>query len=171
MSRLPARTALLLALCLAACQASTPAELADERAETAERFMRGLYGGDAAVVDELASPDVVVSYPIFQELFETPAIRGQDAVREFGEGFALRWADARLTVHEAVVEGDRAVLLWSFRASAREGVPGLEPGEEAAWGGITLYRFDEQGRIAAEVGEESTPGPVARLEAGNGAGG
>jgi PBP1b-binding outer membrane lipoprotein LpoB len=38
-----------------------------ERKAVAERFFRGVYGGNPTVVDELAGPDIVVSYPIFQE--------------------------------------------------------------------------------------------------------
>jgi hypothetical protein len=35
--------------------------------------------------------------------------------------------------------------------------------EEHSWGGITLYRFDEEGKIVAEIGEESAPGPLERV--------
>jgi hypothetical protein len=29
---------------------------------------------------------------------------------------------------------------------------------------VTLFRFDQAGKIVAEVGEESEPGPMGRLE-------
>jgi hypothetical protein len=140
-----------------------------DRKALAERFFRGVYGGDPSVVDDLAGAEIVVSYPIFQEMFETPAIRGRAAVRDFASGFGQRWADASITFHEAVVEKDRVVLVWSFRArSVGSSQPNNPPSnEEHAWGGITLYRFDTNGKIVAEIGEESVPGPVARLAADN----
>ena len=60
------------------------------------------------------------------------------------------------------------VLMWSFRArDAGLGLQGNPPTyQEHRWGGITLFHFDESGRIEAEIGEESTPGPVGRLAKG-----
>lgn len=137
----------------------------EDRIASAERFFRGVYGGDSSVVDILASDDIVVSYPIFMSLFGAPAIRGRAAVREFASGFSIRWTDPRIDVHEAVGSNDRVVLVWSFRGrnvgSAR---PERQPtNREHSWGGITLYRFDTHGKIVAEVGEESEPGPMERL--------
>ena len=140
----------------------------EERKLLAERFFRGVYGCEPSVVDELASDDIVVSYPIFERLFNTPAIRGQEAVKEFATGFCNRWTDAQITIHEAIAEGDRVVLLWNFRGrNIGSSRPDVEPtNQEHSWGGITLFRFDEAGKIVAEIGEESTPGPVERSSAG-----
>ena len=67
-----------------------------------------------------------------------------------------------------MVEGNRVVLVWSFRArnvgSVRPGEPPIH--REQSWGGITLIRFDNAGKIVAEIGEESAPGPEARLQGG-----
>jgi hypothetical protein len=52
----------------------------EERKTQAERFSRGIYGGDPSVVDDLAAKDLVASYPIFESLFGTPAIRGRAAL-------------------------------------------------------------------------------------------
>lgn len=35
-------------------------------------------------------------------------------------------------------------------------------GNMQSWGGITLYRFDDDGKISAEIGEEGAPGPFER---------
>lgn len=52
------------------------------------------------------------------------------------------------------------VLVWSFSARDTE----AEAGEAgSAWGGISLFRFDAEGKITAEIGEESSPGPMGRL--------
>jgi hypothetical protein len=132
----------------------------------AEHFFRGVYGCDPTVVDELAADSIVVSYPIFERLYNTSAFRGREAVREFAERFCSRWADAQFAFHEAVAEEDRVVLLWSFSArfvGSETNQPGQPPiNQEQSWGGITLYRFNEAGRIVAEIGEESAPGPFER---------
>jgi hypothetical protein len=60
------------------------------------------------------------------------------------------------------------VLLWSFRARNVDSGPqgGPPTNEEHVWGGITLIRFDGSGKIVAEIGEESAPGPLERLAVG-----
>lgn len=135
-----------------------------ERKALAETFFRGVFGGDPSVVDELSAEDVVVTYPVFADLFDTAVIRGRREVREFAKGFAQRWVDAEITIHESLAEADIVVLVWSFRArnvgSAR--TDGAPTGQVHSWGGITLYRFDDTGRIVAEIGEESSPGPFRR---------
>jgi hypothetical protein len=136
-----------------------------EHKALAERFFRGVYGCDPSVVDDLAGDDIVVSYPVFEKLFNTPAIRGREAVKEFAIGFCKRWTDAQIIIHETVAEEDRVILIWSFRArnvgSGQQGKPSTY--QEHSWGGITLYRFDEFGKIVAEIGEESEPGPIERI--------
>ena len=134
--------------------------------ELAIEFLNGVYGGDPTVVDRLASPDIVVSYPIFEELFAAPSIRGRDAVRDFAAGFGERWIDAEVTVYSVVSSDDMVVLLWGFRARRANGEgdnAGVLP--ESAWGGISLYRFDDNDRVVLEIGEESNPGPAARVPA------
>jgi hypothetical protein len=126
----------------------------------AERYFRGVYGCNPAVVEELASPDIVVTYPIFADLFGTPALRGRDAVKAFAEHFCRKWANPEFVFYDAVSDERRVVLIWSFSARDTEAASGEA---ESAWGGISLFRFDAEGRITAEIGEESTPGPMGRL--------
>ena len=132
----------------------------------AEQFFRGIYECDVSVVDALTSEDIALSYPIFEQIYQTPAIRGREAVKNFSMRFCSRWAEPAITIHEALTENNRVVLLWSF--SAR---PVNESNAEAVedmqiWGGISMFYFDEEGRIVTEVGEESRPGPFARINDG-----
>jgi len=137
---------------------------ASERAAAAERFFRGVYACGPDAVAELAADDVVISYPIFQELFDKPAIEGRQAVIDFAAGFCKRWADAQITIHEAVTQGDRVVLVWSFQGRSVAQADGKPADNQVrSWGGITLFRFNGEGKIVAEIGEESAPGPVERL--------
>lgn len=151
-------------LMLIGCSTSDDSPAAERKAQ-AERFFRGVYGCSPSVVDELAADSVKMSYPIFAELYNTSAFRGKEAVRGFAERFCSRWEEAQFTFHESLADGDNVVLVWSFRARfvGSESPGGPVPGEEQGWGGITLYQFDDSGKIAAEIGEESTPGPMARI--------
>lgn len=153
----------LMAFLLIGCNAGEM-ETGATRERLAIEFLRGLYGGDPSVVDRLAAPEIVVSYPIFEEVLGAPSIQGRDAVREFATGFGRRWIDAEVTVHSVVSNDDAVVVLWGFRArpaGAGEGDARALP--EREWGGITLYRFDSNDRVVLEVGEESEPGPAARV--------
>lgn len=105
------------------------------------------------------------SYPIFVDVLGTPAIRGRESLKAFITRFGQRWAEPEFEFHEAVSDVDRVVLVWSFSArSVASQSPGEPPSNEVhSWGGITLFRFDGRGRITAEIGEESEPGPFGRL--------
>jgi len=132
---------------------------------TAEGFFRGVYGCDPALIDRNAADGVEVSYPIFESLFETPVIRGREAVKQFSEGFCSRWIDPEITVHEAVVQADRVVLLWECSATPAPAATGdARPGPRESWGGISFIRLDSAGKVIVEVGEESSPGPIARMQ-------
>lgn len=152
---------------LAGC-GETPPDVASERKAAAERYFRGIYECDASVVDELAADSIVVSYPIFQTIFGKPAVRGRGEVKDFSRHFCSRWIDGETTIEKIVHEGDDVAIVWSFQA--KNGIPGEDGSpptyEDTAWGGITLIQFDRDGKIITEVGEESTPGPTARLSAG-----
>lgn len=136
-----------------------------QQADFAQQWIRGVYGSNPTVVNELAAEDVVISYPIFQKLFGKPALRGKAAAKKFAGGFCQRWKETRVTFHETIVQDARVVLVWSFRGrnvdSARDGVK--PTGQIHEWGGITVIRFDDEGKIIAEIGEESEPGPMGRL--------
>lgn len=132
----------------------------------AKRYFGAIYGCHLSVIDELTSKDVVISYPIFQTLYHTPAIRGREAVKRFAANFCSKWRDAIFTIEDTVEQGDQMAVVWSFQARY---VGGPRPGEPPdnqlhCWGGISLLRFDPTGRIVAEIGEESEPGPTARLK-------
>ncbi len=149
------------------CFVSACASPQVERIASAERFFRGVYGCDPSVVDDLAAEDIVVTYPVFEELFGAPAIRGREALKQFVAGFCERWTEGEVDIHEVVSDGDKVVLVWSFRARNVRASPNGQPptNPKRSWGGITLFRFDGAGKIIAEIGEESEPGPAQRFVA------
>lgn len=147
-------------LLISPAMASDPGDLRDR----AERFFRGVYGGDTSVVDELASEDIVISYSIFKTLYAKSAIAGRDSVKKFIAGFNSKWTDTKVTIDDVVVGGDKVVLVWSFEASPASATRTGGAVPVRRWGGISLFRFDADGKIEQEIGEESAPGPFGRLK-------
>ncbi len=138
-------------------------KLNDEHKILAEKFIRGVYGCEPSVVDEFAADSVFITYPIFKELFNKPVIKGREAVKDFANVFCKRWKEAQITIHQSIAEGNKVVFVWSFSA-IRVTTPGDADsgGSRQSWGGITLYRFNDAGKIVSEIGEESSPGPFKR---------
>jgi hypothetical protein len=159
---------IICALCiLSACEKSKNTD--QEHKEQAEKLFLSVYGGDPSQIDSLVSSDVVASYPIFEQLFGTRVIHGREAYKKLAIGFGERWTDVHVTIHEDIAEDERVVLVWSFRArrmiTAQDSSTVVD--KVYNWGGISLFRFNESGKITAEIGEESTPGPMNRLELDN----
>ncbi len=150
----------LFTICSSAFAAGDP----DELKVRAERFFRGVYAGDPSIVNELASEEILISYPIFEKIFDKNALRGRDDVRSFATGFRSRWSDAQVSIHESLVDENKVVLIWSFQARRVDPAqPHKSPSELQSWGGISFFRFDNAGKIVEEIGEESEPGPFGRL--------
>lgn len=129
--------------------------------ETAERFFRTVYGCTGESLDSLASPSVRMSYPIFAERFGSPVLVGRDAIERFSAGFCQRWREPDVTIHEVIADAGRVVLVWSYSAVSAD--DSASTPERSSWGGISVFELDDLGRVRAEYGEESTPGPVARM--------
>lgn len=152
-----------LMCCLIVAVACQPSESPQPSlTQTAERFFRGVYGCDGSELAEFANPEVRMSYPIFAERFGTATLKGLPAVQAFASGFCQRWLDPTITVVEALEDNDRVVLVWSYSASTQGAES--EPAMRASWGGISVFHFDDSGRVLLEFGEESTPGPYARIQ-------
>ncbi len=152
------KLAIGLVLITSVCHVSS-ADPKSEHIVIAERYFRGVYTSDLSVVDDLVAEDITVSYPIFESLFGSPTLQGREAVRSLVTWFEQRWADTQIEFIETVSEGDRVVLMWSLRA--RYIVP-LERDQQAInpehiWSGISLFRFDNAGKIVEEIGYESKP--------------
>jgi hypothetical protein len=149
-----------------ACKTGKNSDL--ERKKLAEQYFRSVYGGDTSGIDSLVSEDVVSSYPVFEQILGTKTISGRDALKDFALGFVERWKDEKIRIDEAVAEGESVVLVWTFSAMSTKTTPdsSLVAGHTYSWGGITLFHFDESGRITGEIGEESSPGPFERLKPG-----
>ncbi len=138
----------------------------EDRKMRAEQLFNSVYGGDISRIDSLVAEEVYSTYPVYEQLFGQKAIRGRKAYKDFAIGFGERWSNAKITVDDAISEDENVVLVWSFSATKRGTTPdsSFVDGREYSWGGITLFKFDASGKIIAEIGEESTPGPYGRIK-------
>lgn len=131
----------------------------------AELLFRSVYEGNMEKIDQLISDDIILSYPIFEEIFNKNVISGKEAYKQYAIGFNSRWKDCHVVIHETVGEEDKVVLLWSFNAKRiDENDKNTNADQEQHWGGITFFRFDKSGKINEEIGEESSPGPYGRIK-------
>ena len=137
----------------------TDADILAHRKAQAERYFRAIYSCQLSVIDELAAENITISYPIFQQIFGEAAIHGREAAKAFSMHFCAKWTDAQITIEQAIAEQDTVVLVWKF--SARDTAD--QTSDRQSWGGITVLRFDNHGKISSEIGEESAPGPSGRL--------
>lgn len=147
-------------LLLNACN-TTNNNTTEEQKTIAQKFMKGVYGCDPSVVDELAADSILITYPIFVNIFGSPAIRGRDSVKNFVNHFCSKWKDPQFTFHETIAQENKVVIVWGFKAR------NVSSNKVQSWGGITLFRFNDDGKITAEIGEESSPGPIERLNTQN----
>lgn len=153
-----ALTALLL---LNACNQYRSNIEAEQKA-AAEQFFRGVWGCNPS--DSLVSEDIIISYPVFERLYGTFAIRARENVKVLVNNFCSHWTEAQFTFHEAIAEKDQVVLMWSFNARNTGKINGEPPSNElVSWGGKSVFTFNDQGKIVTEVGEESEPGPFERI--------
>ena len=134
---------------------------------TAETFFRGVYGCEPSVVDKFANDSISISYPIFEKLFNKTEFKGKESVKNFSSGFCNRWENARITLHESILEENKLVLFWGFSAKfIGESIPnGPSKNTEYSWGGISFFVFDDKGKILSEIGDESPNGLIYPVKA------
>jgi steroid delta-isomerase-like uncharacterized protein len=136
----------------------------EENREVARRFIGAWNASGRAVVDDLASPDLVVTYPHF----EAPII-GRTGFRQMLEETHRFFPDMRIEVDDLVVERDRAVVVWTYEATHREGELFGRPaaGAKVRVSGMTIYTI-EDGRVREERGVVDNLSLMAQLQEGGG---
>ena len=83
--------------------------------------------------------DVVFHSPPF------PPVAGREANKQADEGILTAFTETRSTIHGMVVEGNLAVVRWTWEATHTGTTPslGLAPtGKRVNKAGCTVYRFD-----------------------------
>lgn len=118
---------------------------AESNATKSRRIMEeGFNLGDLDVVDELCAPDIVSHDPA-----EPDDVRGIDAHKERIGTYRKAMPDLEVTVEDLIASRDRVVTRWTVRGTNLGEFEGMQPtGRRIEISGISIDRFDDQGRIA-----------------------
>jgi steroid delta-isomerase-like uncharacterized protein len=121
----------------------------NENKAIAVRFGQVWGKGDMSIVDELASPQLRVSYPLMPAPTE-----GIAAFKEVLKMVHRAFPDLEIEIDEPIAEGDRVAARWTMRGTHEGDMMGLPPtGKRVVWSGITIYRI-KNGKVVDEMGEE-----------------
>lgn len=130
----------------------------EENKAIAQRFAQVWNRGGTEVIDELAAPDLVVSYPLLPE-----ELHGPEAFKQFIVSLYTAFPDIGLRIDDLIAEGDKVVGRWTIWGTHHGDLPGLPAtGKRAEWSGITIYRIVD-GKVVEERGEEDALGALQQL--------
>jgi steroid delta-isomerase-like uncharacterized protein len=139
--------------------------MAPQSEAVARRFLQAWSAGGEFLVDELAAPDLVVSYTHFAE-----PLRGAEAFKQTLRQTHEFFPDLEITAEEVIAAADIAVVRWSYAATHLKGeLFGVEAaGRRVEVRGITIYRL-EGGVVRREEGVVDNLSLMAQLQASAGA--
>ena len=124
----------------------------------AHRFAQVWGKESLALIDELASQELSVSYPILPDV-----IRGTEGFKQFLTGFHAAFPDADVTIEDEISEDDKAVVRWKLRGTHLGELLGIPPtGKQVEVTGITIYHI-VGGKVVEERGEEDALGLMRQL--------
>lgn len=135
----------------------------------AQQFFTGIYvRGDPAIIDEVASDNIAISYPVFKQIYGKFTLRGKDDVKRLCANFTRKFEDRKVSFPETIADEDTVVLVWSFEGRwVNAGDDG--PSGPVQWAGISVLSVNKDGKIDKEYGLETDPstgGAFSRLLAG-----
>jgi steroid delta-isomerase-like uncharacterized protein len=134
--------------------------ITEENKSIANRFAQAWTAGCLHVVDELADPDIVVSYPIPPE-----PMRGRQQFKAFLTGLFAGLPDAEVTVDEMLAEGDKVACRWTMNGTHKGTLFDIPPtGRSVQISGFTFYRIAD-GKVIEETGMGNTFGLMQQLGA------
>jgi steroid delta-isomerase-like uncharacterized protein len=121
---------------------------AEENKAIARRFLQAWRAGGQGIVEELAAPDITVSYSHFPQPF-----RGAQAFRELLAQTIGCFPDLQIADDEIIAEEDRVMVRWSWTGSHQHGemFGVLLAGKRVHVTGIGVYRI-AQGKVLEESG-------------------
>ena len=133
---------------------------AQQNKEIARQFCEQTWGkGNLAVVDELASRDFKVYYPILPETLDCEGFKSW--VADIHTGFP----NLQFTITDAIAEGDKVAISWTAQGTHKGEIKFLNlcPTQKSvSWTGIIIYRIVE-GKITEERGQEDALGVLQQL--------
>jgi len=127
----------------------------------ARQFIQAWNAGRRNVVDDLAAPDLTVTYPHFPEPLEGP-----EAFKEMLAQTHHFFPDLTIEVEAVVAEGNQAVVHWRYRGTFQNGAMfGVEAaGQSVEVMGLTRYRIAD-GAVQEERGIVNNLGLMQQLSA------
>lgn len=132
----------------------------EENRAIAHRFAQVWTAGNLHLVDELAAPDIVVSYPHPPE-----PIRGAEEFKAFLGVVYAGLADAVVTVDEMLAAGDKVACRWTMSATHKGpwfGFPAT--GKAVQLSGFTFYCM-ANGKVVEETGMGDALGLLMQMGA------
>jgi steroid delta-isomerase-like uncharacterized protein len=124
----------------------------------ARRFIQVWGRGELDIIDELASPELSVLYPVFPR-----AIKGIVAFKQHLTKFRSAFGDRDVQIDEEIAEGGNVALLFSFSAAHQADYMGIPAtGRRLEWTGITIYHIAGE-KVVEKRGEEDYLGVFRQL--------
>ncbi len=106
----------------------------EENKAIALRFGQVWGKGGTSILDELASPDLRVFYPILPE-----PLQGIEAFKGVLTRFHTAFPDREFEMGDLVAEGDVVVAPWTISGTHLGDLMGIPPsGKRVTWSGITI---------------------------------
>ena len=131
---------------------------AEENKAIARRFAQVWNAGGSGIVDELAAPNITVSYPIMPA-----SIQGAESFKQYLTQTYAGLPDIQTTVEDLIAEGDQVVARWSYRATHQGELFGNPAtGKQVQVSGITIYRI-ANGKVVEERGVSDALGMMQQL--------
>jgi steroid delta-isomerase-like uncharacterized protein len=114
------------------------------KAAVQELYERGWNRGDLSVIDELFSPE----YEDHDAVAQT-GMSGRDGARQFIKIFRAAFPDLHVEIEDQYSEGSTVTTRWTATGTHEGSVMGVPATHRPIEvGGISIDRFDEQGRFA-----------------------
>jgi steroid delta-isomerase-like uncharacterized protein len=135
--------------------------MTDANKDVARRVIEEVYNeGRLTAADELVTADYILRDPASPE-----PLMGPEGLKRQAEGYRTAFPDMRLTIDDAIAEGDRVVNRWSARGTHQGELFGIPAtGKQATVTGITISRVVD-GRLAESWISWDTLGLMQQLGA------
>ena len=125
-----------------------------------KRIIEEPWTGNVDVIDELVSPDFV-GY----DAAEPEPIRGPAGVKANVEKYLAGFSNARVTVNDQVVEGNKVATRWTGKGTHDGEIAGVAPtGKEVTITGLTISTV-ENGKLVEDRTVWDTLGMLVQLGA------
>ncbi len=125
------------------------------------RIIEEIFGaGNFDVADELLQPGA-----IGHDAALPAPVQGPEGLKEAARGYRAAFPDLKLTVEEAIAEGDLVAIRWIGRGTHKGDLFGIAPtGKQATVTGITIDRYSG-GKVAESWTNWDTLGLLQQLGA------